>query len=135
MLVLCKVGLPVPVRFVVLAILARAIIDFRLHLKSPLGKNHDIIQLTGGRHCMYVRHRNDVNNLPCQASERLHAIRASERMPSNRYGCVNLKKRGVSVMVIIGTVIAIKKDKFEVHFDFDGEKVWVGMDNEWQRDV
>ena len=35
----------------------------------------------------------------------------------------------------IGTVIAIKKDKFEVHFDFDGEKVWVGMDNEWQRDV
>ena len=35
----------------------------------------------------------------------------------------------------IGTVTAIKKDKFEVHFDFDGEKVWVDMDNEWQRDV
>ena len=35
----------------------------------------------------------------------------------------------------IGTVTAIKKSKFEVHFDFDGEKVWVDMDNEWQRDV
>ena len=35
----------------------------------------------------------------------------------------------------IGTVIAIKKDKFEVHFDLDGEKVWLGMDSVWQRDV
>ena len=34
-----------------------------------------------------------------------------------------------------GTVIAVKKNKFEVNFDFDGEKVWVGKDNEWQRDV
>ena len=36
----------------------------------------------------------------------------------------------------IGTVIAIKKDKFEVHFDFDGEKVWVDYKvNEWQRET
>mgnify|MGYP002841816751 CR=1 FL=1 len=34
-----------------------------------------------------------------------------------------------------GTVLTVNKNKFHVHFDFDGEKVWVGMDNEWQRDV
>ena len=35
-----------------------------------------------------------------------------------------------------GTVTAVNKNKFEVHFDFDGEKVWVDYkDNEWQRDV
>ena len=32
--------------------------------------------------------------------------------------------------------LAVNKNKFEVHFDFDGEKVWVDYkDNEWQRDV
>ena len=35
-----------------------------------------------------------------------------------------------------GTVIAVNKNKFQVNFDFDGEKVWVDYkDNEWQRDV
>ena len=34
-----------------------------------------------------------------------------------------------------GAVTAVNKNKFEVHFDFDGEKVWVGMDNEWQRET
>ena len=35
-----------------------------------------------------------------------------------------------------GTVIAVNKNKFQVNFDFDGEKVWVDYkDNEWQRGV
>ena len=35
-----------------------------------------------------------------------------------------------------GTVIAVSKNKFQVNFDFDGEKFWVDYkDNEWQRGV
>ena len=48
---------------------------------------------------------------------------------------VQFDVEGEGAKWFIGTVTAIKKNKFEVHFDFDGEKVWVGMDNEWQRDV
>ena len=35
-----------------------------------------------------------------------------------------------------GTVLTVNKNKFHVHFDFDGEKVWVDYkDNEWWLDV
>ena len=46
---------------------------------------------------------------------------------------LRVKVRGVGFK---GTVTAVNKNKFEVHVDFDGEKVWVDYkDNEWQRDV
>ena len=48
---------------------------------------------------------------------------------------VQFDVEGEGAKWFIGTVTAIKKNKFEVHFDFDSEKVWVGKDNEWQRDV
>ena len=33
-------------------------------------------------------------------------------------------------------MIAVNKNKFQMIFDFDGEKVWVNCrDNEWQLDV
>ena len=33
-------------------------------------------------------------------------------------------------------VLAVKKNKFEVNFDFDGEQVWVDYKvNEWQRET
>ena len=36
----------------------------------------------------------------------------------------------------MGTVLTINKNKFHVHFDFDGENVWVDVArNEWRLDV
>ena len=35
-----------------------------------------------------------------------------------------------------GKILAVKKNKFEVNFDFDGEQVWVDYKvNEWQRET